>query len=148
MKHRKLHSVAHNFANSQAGGMGFAVSHHVIRTNVYSEAAANEHGFILADFLTGKVEGAYPEGEAEYALPLFRNTFPAFCERHEVEILGYSAFLVRFISDKNGNNYVITIEDRNGKRTLREYIGTKGKRSGTLDDLGRRRPKYFKSPLD
>jgi len=148
MKHNKLHGVAHNFADSLAGGLSFIVPHHVIHTHVYSEAAVNEDGFIVADFLTGKVEGAYLEGEVEYALPLFKNAFPEFCEKHEVEISDYSAFLVRFISGKNGNSYVITIEDSSGKRTSREYVGSKGKRSETLDHLGRRRPKHLNAPLD
>lgn len=148
MKHKKLHSVAHNFAASLAGGLSFVVPHYVKHTHVYSEAAANEDGCIVADFLTGKVEGAYPGGEVEDALPLFKNAFPDFCDKHDVEISDYSAFLVRFISGKNGNSYIVTIEDSKGKRTSREYVGDKGKRSETLDHLGRRRPKQLNAPLD
>lgn len=128
--------------------MSFVVPNRMILTNVYSEAAANEAGFIVADFLTGEVEGASPAGEVEYALPLFKNAFPEFCEKHEVQISDYKAFLVRFVSSNNGHSYVITIEDGNGKRTSREYIGIEGRRSETLDDLGRRRPKCLNAPLD
>lgn len=148
MKHSKLHGVAHNFADSLAGGLSFVVPHHVIGTNVYAEASANEDRFLVADFLTGQVEGAYPEGEVEYAIPLFKNAFPEFCEKHGVDVSDYSAFLVRYFSDKRGNGYVITIQDRNGKRTSREYLGNKGKRSETTDKLGRRRPKHLAAPLD
>ncbi len=124
------------------------VPHHVIYTHVFAEAAANENGFIVANFLTGEVEGACLDGEVEYALPLFKNAFPNFCEKHDVEFSDFTAFLVRFIASKNGNSYVITIEDRSGRRTSREYVGNKGKRSETLDDLGRRRPKILDAPLD
>lgn len=148
MKHNKLHGVAHNYTDSLAGGLSFVVPHHVLHTHVFAEAAANENGFILANFLTGEVDGAYPDGEVEYALPLFKNAFPNFCEKHDVEFSDFRAFLVRFIADKNGNSYVITIEDSGGRRSSREYVGNKGKRSETLDDLGRRRPKILDTPLD
>lgn len=97
MKHSKLHGVAHNYAASLAGGLSFVVSHYVIQTSVFAEAAANEEGCLLADFLTGKVQGAYPEGEVEHALPLFKNAFPDFCQKHGVDISDYKAFLVRFL---------------------------------------------------
>lgn len=148
MKHNKLHGVAHNFADSLAGGLSFVVPHSVIHTHVYAEAVANEDGFLVADFLTGNVEGAYIEGEVEHAIPLFKNAFPEFCDKHGVDILDYRTFLVRFISDSQSNRYVVTIEDSKGKRTSREYIGGNGKRTEKLDELGRLRPKHFPAPLD
>lgn len=148
MKHNKLHCVAHNYTASLAGGLSFVVPHHVIHTHVFAEAAANENGFIVANFLTGEVGGAYPGGEIEYALPLFKNAFPSFCEKHDVEVLDFAVFLVRFIAGKDGHSYVITIEDRSGRRSSREYIGNKGKRSEMRDNLGRRRPKILDAPLD
>lgn len=148
MKHNKLHGVAHNFADSLAGGLSFVVPHYVIQTHVYAEAAANENGFLVADFLSGKIDGAYPQGEVEYAIPLFKNAFADFCDKHEVDIADYHAFLVRFISDSRGNRYVVTIEDRDGKRTSREYLGNAGKRSQKMDDLGRLRPKRLSTPMD
>ncbi len=148
MKHSKLHGIAHNFADSLAGGLSFVVPNHVILTHVFAEAASNVDGYFVADFLTGKAEGAWPHGEVEYALPLFRNAFPEFCEKHGVEFTDFKAFLVRFVAGKGGNSYVITIQDRSGRRSSREYVGNAGKRSETLDDLGRRRPKILDEPLD
>lgn len=148
MKHRKLHGVVHNYADSLAGGLSFVVPHCVIQTSVFAEAAANEEGCLLADFLTGKVQGAYPEGEVEHALPLSKNAFPDFCQKHGVDISDYKAFLVRFISGSEGNSYVITVEDHNGRQSSREYLGDVGKRSETLDNLGRRRPKNLDTALD
>ena len=148
MKHSKLHGIAHNFADSLAGGLSFVVPGHAILTNVFSEAAANVDGYFVADILTGKAEGAYPHGEVESALPLFRNAFPEFCEKHGVEVSDFTTFLVRFVAGKGGNSYVITIQDRGGRRSSREYVGRAGKRSETLDGLGRRRPKILDRPLD
>jgi len=148
MKHNKLHGVAHNYADSIAGGLSFVVPHQVIHTHVFAEAASNKDGFLVADFLTGKVQGAFPEGEAEHALPLFKNAFPEFCDKHSIDVSDYKALLVRFISDSDGNRFVVTVEDRTGRRSSREYVGNQSKRSETLDDLGRRRPKILDTPLD
>ncbi|MGR3636536.1 MAG: hypothetical protein ACU0BK_11525 [Shimia sp.] len=148
MKHSKLHGIAHNFADSIAGGLSFVVPNNVIHTYVFADAAANGDGYIVADFLTGKTEGAYPHGEIVSALPLFKNAFPGFCEKHGVEFSDFTAFVVRFVAAKDGNSYVITIEVRTGRRSSREYVSSSGKLSETLDDLGRRRPKILETPLD
>lgn len=148
MKHNKLHGVAHNYADSLAGGLSFVVQHYVIHAHVYAEATANEDGYLIADFLAGEVQGAFPEGEVEDAMPLFKNAFPGFCDKHGVDVSDYKAFLVRFIADSDGNRFVVTVEDRTGRRTSREYIGNQSKRSEALDELGRRRPKILETPLD
>ncbi|MFP3422038.1 hypothetical protein R0K19_21965, partial [Bacillus sp. SIMBA_161] len=93
-------------------------------------------------------QGAFPEGEVEHALPLFKSAFPKFCEKHNVDVLDYKAFLVRFIADTDGIRFVVTIEDRTGRRSSREYVGSQSKRSETLDKLGRRRPNILDTPLD
>ncbi|MHA3915121.1 hypothetical protein [Halovulum sp. GXIMD14793] len=148
MNHNKLHSVAHNYAGSLAGGLSFVVPHHVMHTNVFAEAAATEDGYFVADFLTGRVDGAAPAGEVAYALPLFKDAFPAFCKKHNVDVSDYQTFRVRFIADSGENRFVVTVEDRNGRRSSREYIGTPSKRSETLDELGRRRPKVLDKPFE
>lgn len=148
MKHSKLHSVAHNYADSLAGGLSFVVPNHAIHTHVFAEAAANVDGYLVADFLTGDVVGAYPGGEIEHALPLFKNAFPEFCEKHHVAYSEFAAFRVRFVAGARGNSYIITIQDQSGRRSSREYVGNAGKRAQTVDDLGRRRPKILDAPLD
>ncbi|MFP3382317.1 hypothetical protein [Tritonibacter sp. SIMBA_163] len=148
MKHNKLHGVAHNYADSIAGGLSFIVPPQVIQLDVFAEAASNNNGYLVADFLTGRLQGAFPEGEVEHALPLFKSAFPKFCEKHNVDVLDYKAFLVRFIADTDGIRFVVTIEDRTGRRSSREYVGSQSKRSETLDKLGRRRPNILDTPLD
>ena len=148
MKHNKLHGVAHNFTDSLEGGLSFVVENYVLHTEIYAEAAVNSDGIIVVDFLKGSVKGALAGSDLEYAVPLFKNAFPAFCEKHGVDASDYRAFLVRFLASSGGSGYVVTVEDRNGKRTSREYSRGNGKRTKILDELGRRRPKNFAEPLD
>ncbi len=148
MKHSILHSVAHNFTDSLAGGLSFVVPGHMIGISVFAEAARHINGYFIANFLTGRACGELLDDELATFLPLFRNAFPDFCEQNQVNYSDYTAFLVRFISQSSGNKYVITIEDRNGRRSSREYLGNSGKRSEIVDPLGRRRPKKLRVPLD
>lgn len=146
MKHSKLHGVAHNYADSLAGGLSFVVPNYVIYTSVYAEAAVTPDGFVEVDLLKGTVEGAYPGGELEHAVPLFSAAFPAFCARHGVDHSDYNVCLVRFVASLGGNSYIITVDDRSGLRTAREYVGRQGRRSKEMDELGRLRPKKIASP--
>ncbi|WP_425102258.1 hypothetical protein [Tropicibacter sp. S64] len=155
MKHGKLHSVAHNYAASLSGGLSFVVPHQVIHSAVYAEAAATADGFIVVDFLSGRVTGACDGSELENIIPLFRAAFPAFCARHGVDHAAYRSCLVRFVAGPGGNicvagpggnSYVITVEDRCGVRTAREYLAAQGRRSMEMDALGRMRPKKLPSP--
>ena len=148
MKHSNLHGVAHNFADSLAGGLSFVVPNHVIFTSVYAEAAVTKEGFIVVDFLNGSVAGALPDSEVAYAAALFKVAFPAFCAKHGVDSSDYRACLVRFVAGHHGKSYIITVEDRKGKTTSREYIGTQGKRSKAMDELGRLRPKQINPAQD
>lgn len=148
MKHNKLHGVAHNYAVSMAGGLSFVVPNRVIHTHVFAEAESNKNGYLVADFLSGEVQGAYPEGEVAQVLPLFAKALPKFCLKHNVDVADCKALLVRFIADPDGNRFVVTVEDRTGRRSSREYFGSQGERSETVDELGRRRPKVLSTPLD
>lgn len=146
MKHSKLHGIAHNYAHSLAGGLSFVVPNYVLHTAVYAEAAVTPDGFVVVDFLNGQVQGAFPGGELEYVVPLFSSAFPAFCAKHGVDLSDYRMCLVRFVAGQGGNSYIITVEDRSGLRTAREYVGWQGRRSMEPDYLGRLRPKRVISP--
>lgn len=148
MKHNKLHGVAHNFADSIAGGCSFLVPQEIMFTPVFAEAEATENGFLVANFLTGEVEGAVAQGKVEYAIPLCKLEFPEFCNKNGVDFSDYHAFLVRFVADQLGNRYVVTVQDRDGRQSSREYLANNGKRSVAKDELGRRRPKLLRKPLD
>ena len=120
MKHSKLHGVAHNFAAGLAGGFSFVVAGYVIRATVFAEAAATPDGVLVLDFLSGMVTGAGSGGNLEFAAGLNKAAFPAFCAKHRVDHSDCRVCVVRFISSYTGNGFVITVEDRNGRRTSRE----------------------------
>ena len=146
MKHRSLHSVAHNLAASLSGGISFVIGHYSL--DVYSVAAANSDGSILIDFLNGTVESEASDPELSAAILLFKNKFPAFCEKHGVSASDYRALLVRYFAISIDCKFVVTIEDRRGKRSSKEYMGDIGNRRQKLDQLGRRRPTGISQPLD
>ena len=146
MKHSSLHSVAHNLALSLSGGISFVIGHYSL--DVYSVAAANSDGSVLIDFLKGAVDSEYSNAELLAAVPQFKNALPAFCEKHGVSASDYKDFLVRYFATSGGNKFVVTIEDRRGKRSSKEYFGWVGKRREVLDHLGRRRPANISRPLD
>lgn len=146
MKHRQLHGVAHNLAASLASGTSFVIGY--CATDVFAVAAANKDGSILVDFLKGSVESEYVDNKLEAAIPLFRNAFPGFCGKHGVDASDFQSFFVRYTATPKGREFVVTIEDRNGRRSSRGYSGFGGERTETLDQLGRRRPQVFSEPLD
>lgn len=146
MKHSKLHSVAHNLADSLSGGLSFIVPNYVLHISVYAEAAATPQGYVVIDVLSGKLTGVFPGGNLEHTAPLVANAFPAFCEKHGVDHADYRECLVRFDARLAGNSFTITITDRMGRRSAREYSGRQGGRLGTLDGLGRLRPSQVTPP--
>ena len=113
----------------------------MIHTAIFAEAAVTPGGFVIVDFLSGTMTGAYLGGELEEAAPLLHSAFPAFCAKHGVDFSDYSMCLVRFVAARGGNSHIITVEDRSGLHTASKYVGMSGRRSKELDDLGRLRPK-------
>ena len=146
MKHSKLHSVAHNLADSLSGGLSFIVPNYVLHTYVYAEAAATPEGYVVIDVLSGKMTGAFPGGDLEQTAPLVANAFPAFCAKHGVDHADYKECLVRFNARLAGNSFTVTITDRMGRRSAREYNGSQGGRLRTLDALSRLRPSQITPP--
>lgn len=146
MKHSKLHGIAHNYADSLAGGLSFVVPNYVLSTSVYAEAAATPGKFVGVNLLDGQVEGAFAGSGLEHAAALLGRAFPAFCAKHGVDHADYAACLLRFIAGLGGTSYIITVEDRTGRRSAREYVGRPGRRSRAPDHLGRLRPKPIASP--
>ena len=137
MKHRKLHSVAHNLAGSIAGGASFIIGYCFI--DIFAEAACQKEGAMTVDFL----EGSITEGQAsEYMkgmIPEFSSALPDFCEKHHVSISDFREFTVRYICDGEKRNFIVTIRDKNNRSSSREYIGQSGQRVKEMDQLGRMR---------
>lgn len=139
MKHRQLHSIAHNYADSLASGLGFVVGY--CETFVFEEAAACNEGHITIDFLTGKVSGGSPSDDLERAISLYRDAFPGFCRKHGADISDFRAMSVRYMADRLSRWFTVTIEDMRDHRSSIDYEGVPGHRVRILDELGRIRPK-------
>lgn len=145
MKHDRLHSVAHNFADSMASGLGFVVGH--CPTDVFADAAANGEIGVIVDFLRGRVFGKSSSYELRRALPLYCKAFPNFCEIHGANVLDFTMFRARFVWGQLHHRYLVTIEDSRGKCSTREYEGCPGRRVKQYDALtGFHRPKIMQTP--
>jgi hypothetical protein len=135
MKFGDLRSLAHNLADSFASGVGLLVG--VYEMDVYGEAARSPEGFIEVDFLTGRVGGGPPSASLERAVALYRDALPAFCARNRAEVGAFRTILARFWVADDGRRYRVTIEDRNGRRSIDDYRGSPGRRARVVDRLGR-----------
>lgn len=144
MKHDQLHSIAHNYAASLASGLGFVVGHYP--TDVFKDAAANGTEGIVVDFLTGQVFAENCSDELRRGVPIYRDSFQRFCQKHGADKLDFSMCRVRFVSGWIYNFFIVTIRDRAGKCSSREYGGWSGQRVKQKDSLGRFRPKLLSTP--
>ena len=142
MRHNRLHSVAHNFADSLASGLGFVVGY--CPTDVFADAAASPDCVLGVDFLAGEVVAGFASAELQRALPLYRDAFSEFCRRHDVERSDFSQFTVQYALLGQLKRYTVTVRDQKGRTSSREYEGGAGRRVKEVDALGRLRPKVIR----
>ncbi|MBT8457156.1 MAG: hypothetical protein HKO95_17730 [Rhodobacteraceae bacterium] len=135
MKHSELHAIAHNFADSLASGQGFVVGHYP--TDVFADASSNPGRFLVVDFLTGQLDEGTASDQLLHALPVFRNEFKNFCQKHCASTSDFKEFKTRFEAGYLGATYTVTITDVRGRRSAIEYKGFPGKRTKMLDDQRR-----------
>ncbi|WP_282608613.1 hypothetical protein [Pelagibius sp. Alg239-R121] len=137
MKHKQLHSIAHNFADSLASGLGFVVG--MFGTDVFADAASNDDGVVSVDFLNGTIKGRTVDDRLPRAISLYQKAFPQFCAKHGATESNFRQFEVRFTHLAPTTGFAVTIEDDKGRVSTEDYVGTPGKRIVKLDALGRRR---------
>lgn len=135
MKHSQLHAIAHNFTDSLACGLGFVVGYY--ETNVFADAACNPDGYLVVDFLTGQLDEGTASDQLLHALPVYRNAFENFCQKHGATKSNFIEFKTRFEAGRFENMYSITITDARGRRSSIDYAGIPGKRVRIHDDQGR-----------
>lgn len=147
MRHKILHSIAHNFAQSIASGHGGVVGRISSDADVFVDAAANENSEVIIDFLAGRIMADYCSDGLRGAITTYQRAFPDFCTKNGAKASDYRTFRVRFISPHAlGKRYIVTVEDSAGRRSSREYEGIRGRRVMLLDDRGRFRPKIHLQP--
>jgi hypothetical protein len=125
MKFDQLRAIGHNIADSLAGGMGLLIG--VYRTDIFDEAGRSPEGFMTVDFLIGTATGASPSPSLVRALLLYRDALAELCARHGTSPEVFGELTARY-SAKDGNRFVVTVEDHQGHRASDEYVGTPGRR--------------------
>ena len=131
MRHADLKAVAHNIADSLASGVGLLIG--LYQTNIFGEAAAESPGYVEVDFLRGTLAGSPISASLEGGVALYcREALPALCEKHRVNLAEVKALQARFsVHPVYGPRFVVTVEDRLGKRSEEHYAGYSGRRLRT-----------------
>lgn len=135
MKHKQLHSIGHNYADSLASGLGFVVGH--CEANVFADAASSPDCHLTVDFLNGNLLNGTASKQLLSAIPIFQNEFDNFCQKHGTTRCDFEEFTVRFEAGRRSKRYFVTVADKRGRRSTIEYIGVPGRRIKMLDHLGR-----------
>lgn len=135
MKLSTLKAIAHNMADSVGSGIGLMVG--VYEMDIYGEAAASSDGYIEVDFLTGETSGGRCSAGLAEALTLYRDTLPAFCQRHGADAHDFHELKVRFSGTRIHTGFTVTVQDQQGRRSVDTYEGIPGRRVRVLDRFGR-----------
>jgi hypothetical protein len=138
VKHAQLRAIAHNLADSIAGGLSFVLG--IYELDVFGEARISPGGAIAIDFLAGKVTEGQASASLSRAAALAAETLPDFCRKHGASTADFAELSVRFFSDSVGHRAEVAVTDDTGIRSVTEYSGIPLKRVRVLDPLGRLRP--------
>ena len=130
MRFGELKSIGHNIANSLAGGIGLMIG--VYEMDVFGEASNSPEGYITVDFLAGSTEGGQPSQYLANAIGLYRDALEVLCEKHGIQSSDFRVLTARFGVDAvYGRHFTVTVEDRNGRRSVDRYVGAPGRRIRT-----------------
>jgi len=134
MKFGELKSIGHNMGASLASGVGLPIG--LYCTNVFQEARSSSEGFLVVDFLKGKVtEGAKPSAGLAKAVRQYGKFLRELCERHGVDAAEFSILTCRFGSDRvYGEYFEVTVANQSGRISNDEFWASSGER------IRRRRP--------
>lgn len=140
MKFGVLRSIGHNTAHSLASGLSLMVGQYDSH-DIFHDAAVRPEGYILVDFLLGTSSGGQPSAAVARVIPLYARVLPDLCRRHGTTISAFGKLTTRYFSLLHIHRFIVTVEDRTGRRSIDEYVGRSGQRVMELDDQGRVRPK-------
>jgi hypothetical protein len=138
VKQGELRSIAHNVADSFASGVGIPVG--VYATDIFGEAEKTPDRFITVDFLNGKVAAGSGSARPQEAVRLYRDVLESVCTKHGASVSAFRMLTARYSAGRRGRRVVVAIEDRDGHRSVDEYVGAPLRHMKTVDDLGRVRP--------
>ena len=127
MKHGPLRAIGHNIADSLASGIGLMIG--VYETDVFAEAAAEDDGFVVVDFITGTTSGTNISDGFRGAVRRYKDELPALCAKHGVNPSLIARIEARYGADPvYGRHFTVVIEDASGRRSSDRYLGVPGRR--------------------
>lgn len=122
-----LKSVGHNIADSLASGIGLMIGYYSM--DVFLEAAGEPDGFVLVDFLAGVTDAKTVSEDFRKAIESYNEALPSLCSRHGVALSEFTELKVRYRTDVvYGPHFTVTVQNRDGKRSVDQYFGRPGKR--------------------
>ena len=135
MKFGELRSIAHNIADSLASGMGLPIG--VYAMDIFGEARRSPQRCIVVDFLSEKVVVGNASPSLTRAIVLYRGALVDLCKKQGCSPTEFHELTVRYSTDFIGRRFAVTVENRQGRRSVDEYVGIPGRRIRTPDHLGR-----------
>jgi hypothetical protein len=133
MKFNELRALAHNIADSVASGIGLMVG--VYEMDVFADARRSPAGFVEVDFLSGRVTSGNASPVLARAVELYGRALPRLCAKHATTPESFRELSASYHAVEC--RFLVTVEDRTGRRTTDEYEGVPGRRLRRLDALGR-----------
>jgi hypothetical protein len=120
MKLGELSSIAHNLADSLTSGWSSLFESGGF--SVFAEAAGNPNRYIEVDVLKGEVIDGAASQELRDVLARSEAALSILCQRHGTSPDAFRQLTVRYISDAEGDRFIVTVE--NEKRRVRrdEYL--------------------------
>ena len=129
MKIGELVSFAHNVSDSLASGICFMVG--ILTIDIHGEAAASPVGHITVDFLAGTSEGGPVSEDLGFAIRRYHEKLPELARRHGLNPEEIAVMTARFGTDPvAGSHFLVTVETRDGRRSVDQYVGFPGRRYG------------------
>ena len=129
MKIGELASFAHNMADSLASGICFMVG--MLGVDIHGEAAASPMGHITVDFLAGTSTGSPISADLQFAIERYSQHLPGLARRHGLDPGEIAVMTSRFGTDPvAGPHFLITVETRDGRRSVDQYVAFPGRRYG------------------
>lgn len=137
MKHDDLRSIAHNIADSFASGIGLPIGYYV--TDVFGEADRSPEGFITIDFLKGTLAAGRASPSLAKAVGLYCGFLTDLCTKHGASVSQFKMLTASYSAGGKGGRAIVTIEDREGRRSIDEYVCIPLRHVKTVDSFGRLR---------
>ncbi len=139
MKHEKLQAIVHNVADSLGSGVSLMTGFYDL--DVYTDARNSPKKALRLDLMAGVVTEGEARANLVAALQRVPGALAAQCAKAGFSWEDLRRAEVVFRVDTVKPGFTILVEDRSGKVTETDYLGSPAKREKVLDAYGRVAPK-------